>query len=279
MSECLAKLNDAGYIAAASSQATMIIALGVADAAIMAGQSLYERFASSSISNMQIEIADRQMKLAEHFFEHEKSFWPAEKDLVNFTFSEPYYNEEPYYNYLFDSYAVDDSSSILTCWMNDTVIEEVAFTEEQYIRFETKIAQERVDASSYGMRQDEAKKDALNERRYSRRSSVLQLGRGLASRTPYYYGVANASRISAGGILSGNISRLGRIAGQIYGEDIETLNWKYFKNGTPGFAQGFQNPATHTSSDVQYQKMLKELGSNQSNNSNSTSDPESGGVY
>lgn len=230
-------IDNASYELAATSQSTMIIALGVADAAITAAQSLYERFASSSISNLQLDIAKRQLKLAQHYFAHAKHFWEAETNLVNNTFSEPYYNVEPYYNYVFSTYVDSDSAKIMQCWVEDSVNEEVVFTQEQAIRFETKVAQERIDAYSFGLRQDEAKKDTLNERRYTRRTGVLMLGRGIASQASTYYGNALGANLGNAGIISKSARGLTRGALNTWGENTTSLNPGYFKNGEAGWVR------------------------------------------
>ena len=81
-------ISNFAYTGAATQQAAAIIAQATVETAIQTALALWQRNSSKAINDMQIEMADLQMKLAEEVQAHAQQYYPAEAALVSDAFSE-----------------------------------------------------------------------------------------------------------------------------------------------------------------------------------------------
>jgi hypothetical protein len=207
-------VSDAAYVKASAAQGKVILKQAIVDTAIQVGLALWQRNAKESISQMQNEIADRQMKLAEALQEHAKKFWPPEEALITDAFNEQKVTE----NYVaaasgwggIAQKAVADGRAgwVLearrTC-STPSVCEDA--------RFQRNGVAIRTDITAFALRTEEARKDAFNDRRYERQYKLLGLGRGLIANVIGFQG----NFLAAGGTATRLLESAVNTARSMYG--------------------------------------------------------------
>jgi hypothetical protein len=204
---CPIFVTDVGYVAAASAQASGIVARGAADIAIQIGVALYERNSSRSISNMQTDLADRQMLLAERVQAHAILFWPEEAELVSDVFAETRATAVYALGTGWGEIAESTLAQARLVWLETSRQECFVPDRCDDARWQRNATMNQVDVTSYGFRQSEARMEILNDRRYARQLTVLGLGRGLANTLTSYQSVSQYSGLSAGDMLDAGISK------------------------------------------------------------------------
>lgn len=199
-------VTDIGYVAAAGAQAVGIKAKGLADIAIQIGVALWQRNASKSISNMQTDMADQQMRLAERVQAHAVLFWPEEAELVNDVFGEAKATAVYAQGTGWGDIAESTLAQARLVWLETSRQE--CFTPDRCddARWQRNAAMNEVDLTSYGFRQAEARMEILNDRRYARQLAVLGLGKGLANTLTSYQSVSQFSGLSASSMLEAGIN-------------------------------------------------------------------------
>lgn len=204
MANCI---TDAAYAAAATKQASAIKIKGTAEIAIQVGVALWQRNASQSISNMQTQLADEQVKLAEAVHAHAIKFWPAEAALVTDVFNEVKITA-PYaaLGLAWGGLVTDTMAQARLVWIDDARRNCNNPTRCDDARWQRNTAGARVDLASYGYRQAEAREQITNDRRYARQLAVLGLGRGGLGNLLSYQSVSQSSGLGASGILEGTIN-------------------------------------------------------------------------
>src|SRR5699024_5912112 len=146
----------------------------IADTAMQVALALWQRNSSASIVNMQTEIADRNTRLAENVHAHAKKFWPAERALVDDAFNEGKAN--PQYDGTSLAWAAIADSSLRTgreTWlqtMREWCLPPTRCEDSRWRRNAELIC---ADVISFADRQEEARADILNDRRYSRQYAAL----------------------------------------------------------------------------------------------------------
>lgn len=200
-------VSNAAYIAAAGTQAAAIVAQAVTDAAIATALALYQRRSSSSISDMQNEVASSQMALAEAVQEHAAKFWPAEQQLVEDTFGLERAKAD--YEGLPAQWKELVSSSMETgreAWLKESrrICQSPSWCEDARWQRSNRIAQ--ADALSFAARQTEGRTETINDRRYEQQYGVLQMGKGRLSTISGYQAVGLTAGGNTAGMLLGTIN-------------------------------------------------------------------------
>lgn len=226
-------VSSLGYIAAAETQSNAIIAQAVADAAIQAGLALWQRKTSGDIIAMQNEIADEQMQLAEAIQAHAEKFWPAELSLVNDAFNESvatpnYVATAGEWGGLADVTMEDGRQD----WIETMRRACLSPTRCEDARFQRSQQLQRADMMSFAARQEEARAQAINDRRYERQYKVLQMGHNRLSNVVGFQSAA----LVAGGSASNALTNTINSAMALYGY------WPARNNpGQWGYASGIKS--------------------------------------
>lgn len=172
-------ISDGAYIGAAGRQAAAIVSQASVDVAIQTVIALWQRNSSRSISNMQTEIADEQVQLAEQLHAHAIKFWPARRAFVEDAFSQVK---------LTNDYVALPSAwgGILDETLNEgradwlqmqqlTMCSNPSHCED--IRWHHNAVLMQADMMSYAARQGEGRVQMLNDWRYELQTSALALGK------------------------------------------------------------------------------------------------------
>lgn len=200
-------ISDSAYVSAAKDQAAAIKRQATIDAAIQVALAMYQRNSSLSIVNMQNEIADRQAKLAEQVQAHAEKFWPEEKELVDDVFSETKHVE----NYLaagaIYGQAADSSlQSGREDWINISRTMCLSPTRCEDARWSRNAQVAKADILSYSARQEEARTQILNDRRYAWQLNIIGLGKGQLGELLKYQQINGAIAGNIGGFIEGSIN-------------------------------------------------------------------------
>lgn len=203
----MACISNSAYTQAAARQASAIINQAATNAAIQVALALWQRNSSSSIANMQNEIADANMKMAEAVAAHAAKFWPEEKELVDDVFGEAKVTTQ--YTGLTSAWAgmldksLQEGRGVWIDAMTDMCLRP---TRCEDARWQRNAQLNRSDIMSYAARQDEARTEILNERRYERQKSAIELGRGKVPALVSYQNIARVNGMAASGAVDGMIS-------------------------------------------------------------------------
>lgn len=221
-------VDDAGYIAVAEKQASNIILMGSIDAAIIAAQALYSRLASQSINDKQIEIANAQVKIAEAIERHIESFWDKENNYLDTVFKEPYhdltYNYPTQWSPIAESSIRDNMSGLQKTLQKHCKVPNQC-EQNRYLSEGAKLG---ADVYSYAARQEEARQNANNDRRFSRQYHALGLGRGLMGQLSSYGGVASQAGYASGQSYDFMINQGESLYGSFFGQ-VAVPNWAYLQ--------------------------------------------------
>lgn len=212
----IACIEDAQYVAAAEKQATSIRDEATTWTAIQIALMVAQRNVNTAISDMQEELADRRMKLAEEVLAHAKATWIKEKAFVDEMMAEPKHTT----TYGITQIMLNEMDRV------ETIAEEGI--DKRLARFGIEVgacddartrrglATARADLVSHTMRSEESRTEMLNARRYSRQLAAVGMGRGK---------LQNAM----------TMGQLGRVGDGVRGSLIRTINsgmslWGYSAN-------------------------------------------------
>jgi hypothetical protein len=228
-------VTDSAYISAATKQGHAIVTQATVDAAIQVAIALWQRNSSTSISNMQKNISEQQVVLAEAVQAHAVIFWAEEADLVNDAFGVS--KVVTGYTALSSGWAalVDEAEAEgRALWLD--VSRQLCLPPDrcQDARWQRNEQLLRADMLSYASRQDEARTETLNDRRYARQLAVLGMGQGKVADLVTYQNIGLYSGLSAASMLESGINS----AMQLYG-------YQSSRTGPPtGWAQGIKQTWT-----------------------------------
>lgn len=207
-------VTDAGYIASSTLHAGALTALGSVDIAVMVALALWQRNASDSITDMQDDVADQQMQLAEKLHAHAKLFWAEETRLVNDVFGEARAPTE--YAGLgagWQTIAATGMEQSRQIWLHEAnrmCAPGDACLDARWLRG---AATQAADIVTFAARQAEARAQTQRDRRYEQQYRVLALGQGVLSLTVK----AQEALLSVAGVgvegMSGMINEVTRTAG------------------------------------------------------------------
>lgn len=197
----IACIEDAQYVAAATAQAASITNEAYVWAAIQLALMVAQRAVNTAISDMQEELADRRMKLAEEILEHAKKTWVKEKAFVDEMMAEAK---------AVTGYGITQSMLNEMDRVEGIAIEGV---DQRLARFGLEVgacddartrrglATARADLVSHTMRSEEARTEMLNARRYSRQVAAVALGRGTLQNAMSMGGLGNAGDAVRGSLI------------------------------------------------------------------------------
>lgn len=200
-------ISNEDYIVAAQGQADAIVKEALANAAITTVLALWQRNSSKSMANMQYEIANRQLELAERVHNHAKQFWGPEKAYVDDAFNTP--KKEPEYQALavgwdeFTNEAMADGRQGWIAKMREWCMPPNRCQDARWGRFAGLM---RADTMSFAVVQEENRTDALNDIRYDRQKAALALGRGILKDVISFADASGQQGLSASGALGGLIN-------------------------------------------------------------------------
>lgn len=200
-------INDAAYIGAAKSQRNSQLTIATVETAIYVALALWQRNSSESITNMQNEIANRNMKLAEKVHEHAKHFWKVDKLLVDTAFGEAKHVPD-YTGFTATMSSLTDKAMRdgKTNWLND--MKEMCHPANkcEAARWDRNAQLIRANAISFADRLSEARTEVLNDMRYSRQYDAVGLGRGLLGSSVAFSNLFVNSGSQAANMLIGSIN-------------------------------------------------------------------------
>ena len=197
----IACIEDAQYVAAATAQAASITNEAYVWAAIQLALMVAQRAVNTAISDMQEELADRRMKLAEEILEHAKKTWVKEKAFVDEMMAEAK---------AVTGYGITQSMLNEMDRVEGIAIEGVG---QRLARFGLEVgacddartrrglATARADLVSHTMRSEESRTEMLNARRYSRQVAAVALGRGTLQNAMSMGGLGNAGDAVRGSLI------------------------------------------------------------------------------
>lgn len=200
-------ITNEAYETAAREQRKAIITQASIDAAIQIVVALWQRKSSSSIANMQQEIADQQIALAEEVEAHAEIFWPEEKELVDDTFGQArvttnYTSMMAEFGGLAQSSLQDGRQQ----WITRMRAMCMAPSRCEDARWQRNAALLNSDLQNYAARQDESRTQILNDRRYARQYAVLGMGRGSLQEFLSYQRIGGAIATNAGNMLVATVN-------------------------------------------------------------------------
>lgn len=218
-------VSDIGYSAAGALQSKSIIVKATVDSAIQIAIALWERNSSESIANMQDELADRQTKLAEKIHAQAKLYWPAEAAFVADMFGEAKVSTQ--YNGLASGWAafVDvEVAAGRANWVEQMNARCTPVSQCEDARWQRNGQMARADIMSYAARQDEARTQILNDRRYARQYAALALGKGQLRDLLSYQSIGNAVGTNASEMLISTVNSALTTYG-FYSNRIDAGRW------------------------------------------------------
>lgn len=218
-------VSNVGYIAASALQSKSIIVKATVDSAIQVAIALWQRNSSKSIANMQDELADRNTKLAEKLHAHAKIFWPAEASFVSDMFGESKVTTQ--YVGLANGWAAMADTEIAAGradWLRQMSDRCTPASRCENARWQRNGQIVRADTMSYAARQDEARTEILNDRRYARQYAALALGKGQVADLQTYQNIANTVGTSASQMLIGTVNSALTSFG-FYSNKIDAGRW------------------------------------------------------
>lgn len=219
-------VSNAAYIDAATKQAAAIKNEAIRDVAIQTSVALWQRNSSQSISNMQTDLAEQQVELAEQVHAHAILFWPEEAELVNDVFGEG--KLPPPYAALSSAWsglAAESMQAGRQVWIDAMRAACLSPSRCEDTRWQRNATAGQVDLASYGDRQAEAREQITNDRRYARQLAVLGLGRGRLDALVSYQGISQFSGLNASGMLEAGINSALTTYGYYSHQRTEPAGW------------------------------------------------------
>lgn len=200
-------VTNVAYTAAAGKQSAAIITQATVDAAIQVAIALWQRNSSKSIQSMQQEIADAQVQLAEEVQAHAEIFWPEEKELIDDIFAESKVTTG--YTALMAEFSglasatLNDGRSRWVQTMRSLCMPPSRCEDARWHRNAAVIG---VDLQNFAARQDEARTQIINDRRYARQNMALGLGRGQLQALLSYQDIGRIAGANAAGSLLATVN-------------------------------------------------------------------------
>lgn len=194
------------YIKAACKQAKAIKREATIDAVLMVLYSLFDLYVSNSITNLQEEIAHKQLVLAEELHAHTKEFWPYEDKFIDDAFDMP--KACPQYGLAkaWSNALEKDMENALTAFLYETDRNHLAIAQCDVSAWDAEVGKYKSDISNYALRQAEARADALEDVRFNWRMAAVKLGRGLLGDTIGYNAAWSAVAVNPALIMQGGMA-------------------------------------------------------------------------
>lgn len=200
-------ITNASYVAAATSQRNSIIGLAAADIAVQEVIGKWQRDSSKDIVNFQIEVADRQVTLAEKIEAHAEQFWPKEKELVDDVFNIPkrVTQYEPLMT-AWDGLAQSKLEQGREDWLRETGRRCINNSRCMNNRWQRSAIHYRNDIRNFAAREDENRTEVSNDFRYAQQVHVLSAGRGAFDRMMSYWEIAGGQQADVAETLTNTVN-------------------------------------------------------------------------
>jgi len=200
-------VSDSAYRTAAAAQGKATAVQATVDAAVQVALSLAQIKVQQRILNFQKEIADRQLKLSEEVQTHAENFWPPEKSLLH----DAYNTAKAKHQYasasaMWNSIARSALNRGRTYWREEASNRCLNPTRCETARYQRNAAITRVDLMSYSARVQEARVQALNDRRYEQRYYTLGMGKGRLETVSMFMQVSATARNGMNAALTGVVN-------------------------------------------------------------------------
>lgn len=201
-------VTDAGYVQAAQEQGEAIVQEATIDVAIQTALALWQRNSSKTIASMQDRIAKAQMKMAEDVQDHAEKFWDKETSLVEEVFDIPKYEANPLATgVLWGGVGNNQMRLARASWIKNMTTDScLGVTVCMDARWRRESARSVADIMSFAARQEDAREEILNDRRYSQQYAAIALGRNLIAQGMAYQNLAGAAGGTAAGILEQSVN-------------------------------------------------------------------------
>lgn len=194
--------SDIGYVAAASSHAATTATLSAVDTAVTVAIALWQRNSSNSITNMQEDVANQQMILAEKLHAQAKLFWNEELRMVTDAFgvarAATDYAGMPSG---WQGFASGTLASARQAWLAELSRGCTSYSDCEDARWNRASAAYQADTLAFGARQAEARAQTLRDVRYERQYYAVGLGHGILERTTGMQAVAMSQAAHAQGVM------------------------------------------------------------------------------
>lgn len=200
-------VDDQAYKTASANQALAITTQGYEEMGLQIAVAAWQRFASGSISELQIDTAKEQMVMAENIAAHAKKFWPEMAELANEAFSLSRLNNE--YVSLptaWGAIEVENLTEGRAEWLAEQErIMCISPSRCDDVRWLRNAALLKSDMQNFAARQGERRVITMNDWRYELRTSILAIGLRAQKGYSDFAKLNNSASTSAGKMLADGI--------------------------------------------------------------------------
>lgn len=204
------------YQAAASAQAGAFTKAVAVDAAVQVALMLWQQKTRKKIIKDQNDLAKRQVVLAEQVHAHEEEFWPAEKEFLHQFFTEPEHKDhKDEISAQWGKLAKDALKTGRGDWMKQMKHRCLSPTRCEDARWKREEMRSRADIMTFADRHAEARKEALNDNRYSKQYAAPSLSKGLMNEIVGYTDAMATARNAANSILADTVDTVSSAIGYI----------------------------------------------------------------
>jgi hypothetical protein len=218
-------LNDAGYIGAAAETALQVVATTLIDIAIQEYVAKEQRRARKTIADMVDEMSARQMALAESIAGQASAFYPAEAAFVADAFGEAkHYSNWGAAAAGWKNFATEANAAGREAWLKESRAMCMPPTRCDDARWSNMTAKTVVDTQNFALRKEEARTDALNDRRYARQYNAVKLGQGRVGSGASYAVVAGGIATSLSQTLGNMVNSVAPLVGYLSSR-VKDIGW------------------------------------------------------
>jgi len=201
-------VDDDAYKKASLDQAEAIYAQADAEMVLQGAIALWQRFASGSISNLQIETADEQMIMAENIAAHARKFWPEMAQLASEAFSLSRMDNE--YVSLPTAWGAIETEN-LSEGRDDWLTEQARLmcinpSRCDDIRWLRNSALLKADMQNFAARQGERRVITMNDWRYELQTNIIAIGQRAQKRFATFENLSTVAANSAGKLLADGVT-------------------------------------------------------------------------
>lgn len=194
-------IGDSAYIAAAQTESVSILARGAAELLVTVALALWKFNVGKRITDMQAELAERQVALAETIEGHAASFYGAEAAMVAAAMGEGKATPDRFgMSTGWQALSVEANAAGRADWLKAARAMCMVPDRCDDGRWSAASSRNEIDTANFALRQAEVRSDAHNDRRYARQLGAIGIGQGNIG------GAANYSKVA--GQLAGNLTSM-----------------------------------------------------------------------
>lgn len=209
-------VDDGAYQDAAREQAKAIRTQYMVDILVETTIALWNRKSSASISGLQQDLADQNVKLAEEALAHAQQFWPYEQDLVNDVFSiqkrkPSYEGTSAAWGGIMDT-DMDNARDDYNQLMAEMCMTTGRCMDARWLR---NAGLQSADVRNFALRQEENRAQALNDLRYNWQYAALGMGQGKMGEIASFQEVAGSVGMNMAQLINGIVGPIASTVGNI----------------------------------------------------------------